>query len=125
MGFKDSPIYVTFKDARKALIRRIKLPRYLGDDYCCTVCGTSLKAFKPIWKSYIRKINESNYVYPLSAIETFNKEAYSCPACDASDRERLYAIYFEEVLSAASRDQPLRMIEFAPSPALRRKLRVN
>jgi SAM-dependent methyltransferase len=123
MRFKDNAVYVTFKETRKALIRRIKLPKYRGDAYCCPVCGTSLKAFKPIWKSYIRKITENNYVYPLSAVETFNAESYSCPACDASDRERLYALYFEEVLGAVHRHQPLRMVEFAPSPALARKLR--
>lgn len=119
---KRNSAYVALKEARKALIRRLRLPRYRGEAYRCPVCGTGLSAFKPLWKSYRRHTEEAGYVYPLSAVETFNVEAYSCPACDASDRERLYALYLDE----AFRDPPprrLRMVEFAPSPALQRKLR--
>jgi SAM-dependent methyltransferase len=123
MRLKDNAVYVTFKEAKKAFIRRLKLPQYLGDEYCCPVCGTHVNAFKPIWKSFIRKVRETNYVYPLEAVETFNAQAYSCPACDASDRERLYALYFEELNSSLDQGRPLRLIEFAPSPALQRKLR--
>jgi SAM-dependent methyltransferase len=123
MRFKDNAVYVSFKEAKKALIRRIRLPQHLGDEHCCPVCGTHVKAFKPIWKSYIRKVNETNYVYPLSSVETFNAQAYSCPACDASDRERLYALYFDEVNAALDQSRPHRLVEFAPSPALRRRLR--
>jgi SAM-dependent methyltransferase len=120
---KRNVAYVALKEARKALIRRIKLPQYLGDRHECPVCGTGLAAFKPLWKSYRRHTAEAGYIYPLSQVETFNIDAYSCPACDASDRERLYALYIED---AFRRDPPrrgLRMVEFAPSPALQKKLR--
>lgn len=120
---KRNVAYVALKEARKALIRRIKLPQYLGDRYECPVCATHLAAFKPLWKSYRRHTEEAGYVYPLSQVETFNVDAYSCPACDASDRERLYALFVEDEFRRNPPRRGLRMVEFAPSPALQKKLR--
>jgi SAM-dependent methyltransferase len=121
-GLKHSVAYVAYKEQRKALLRWLKLPQYRGDAHCCPVCGTHLRAFKPIWKSFHRKIQEHEYIYPLSSIETFNISAYSCPACDASDRERLYALYLEGVFGSFDPKRRYRLIEFAPSQALRKKL---
>ena len=120
---KHSVVYVTLKEQRKALLRRLKLPQYLGDAVECPVCGTHLRQFKPIWKSYLRKTAETGYVYPLSALETFNYQAYSCPACDASDRERLYALYLDGVFRSLDHGRRHRMVEFAPSGALKKKLK--
>ncbi len=122
-GFKHSAFYVTLKEARKSLLRRIKLPRYLGSKFQCAVCDTRLNAFKPIWKSFRRKIEETGYVYPISSIETFNFDAYACPACDASDRERLYALYFDRMFHTLDRRRRYRLVEFAPSRALSRRLK--
>jgi SAM-dependent methyltransferase len=123
LRLKDTGAYVAMKDAKKALVRRIKLPQYLGTTFACTVCGTKLRAFKPIWKSYRRRAAEVGYIYPLSSIETFNSKAFSCPACDASDRERLYALYFDKLFGTFNRDRRYRFVEFAPSPALQKRLR--
>jgi predicted SAM-dependent methyltransferase len=126
LGFgpiKHSVIYVTFKELRKALLRKIALPKYLGDNHCCPVCGTRVKFFKPIWKSYKRLMSESSY--PFASLETFNWQAYSCPACDASDRERLYALYIDKVMGTLNPQRRYRLVEFAPSPALSRKLKRN
>jgi SAM-dependent methyltransferase len=120
---KHARWYDAFKQTRKAIKRRIALPRYLGDIYCCPVCNTRLAAFKPIWKSYHRMIAESGYIYPLTQVETFNFEAYSCPACDASDRERLYALYLKPAIAAQPSGRRLRFVEFAPAPSLERMLR--
>lgn len=120
---KRNVAYVALKEARKALIRRLKLPQYLGDRHECPVCGIRLATFKPLWKSYRRHTEEAGYIYPLSAVETFNVDAYSCPACDASDRERLYALYVEDEFRRHPPRRGLRMVEFAPSPALQKKLR--
>ena len=123
LRLKDTAAYVAIKDAKKALVRRIKLPQYLGTTFACTVCGTKLRAFKPIWKSYRRRATEVGYIYPLSSIETFNYEAFSCPACDASDRERVYALYFDRLFGTFDRQRHYRFVEFAPSPALQKRLR--
>ena len=121
--FRDTTIYVTLKDAKKAFVRRIKLPRYLGDKYRCPLCETRLGAFKPIWKSYPRKLAEQDYIYQLSRIETFNHQAYSCPCCDCSDRERLYTLFFEREFERFDKSRRYRLVEFAPSIQLQKKLR--
>jgi SAM-dependent methyltransferase len=122
-NLKHSALYVAFKERRKAFQRRMRLPQYLGDDFCCPICATKLRAFKPIWKSFHRKMQEHGYVHPLSTVETFNFSAYSCPACDASDRERLYALYFDREFRTLDKSRRYRLVEFAPSIALQRKLR--
>ena len=121
---KRSVAYVTIKEWKKAAARKVALPRYLGSELCCPVCGVHLRAFKPIWKSYLRSMQEYGYVHSVSDIETLNLAAYSCPACDAADRERLYALYFDRILPALDRTRRYRLIEFAPGPgrALQRKL---
>jgi SAM-dependent methyltransferase len=121
---KRSVVYVTIKEWKKAAARKVALPRYLGNELCCPVCGTHLRAFKPMWKSYRRNMEEFGYIYPLSSIETLNLDALSCPACDAADRERLYALYFDRVVPTLDRTRRYRLVEFAPGPgrALQRKL---
>lgn len=121
--YKHSLAYVTLKEWQKDLRRKFELSKYRGNAFCCPVCGVELAAFKPGAKSYVRMVREYAYVYPLSAIETFNIDAYSCPRCDASDRERLYALYLDRMFSARAPGRRYRLLEFAPSPGLSRKLK--
>lgn len=119
---KSSAPYVAFRQFTKAVRRRAKLHRYLGTDYRCPICNVHLRAFKPIWKSYRRAVVQYGWVHPMSAMETFNAEAYSCPRCDASDRERLMALYIDEVFGARSGPRRYRMVEFAPAYALHKAI---
>jgi SAM-dependent methyltransferase len=120
--YKHSLPYVTLREWDKALQRRWQLGKYRGTEFRCPVCGVGLRAFKPGAASYERMLREHGYVYPLGAIETFNVAAYSCPSCDASDRERLYALYLDRVLAASDPARRYRLLEFAPSYGLSRKL---
>jgi len=113
---KRSVAYVTLKEWKKAALRKAALPRYLGTTHECSVCGAHLRAFKPVWKSYLRNMREHGYIYPVSSIETLNLAAYTCPACDASDRERLYALHFDRVLPTLDNNRRYRLVEFAPAP---------
>lgn len=121
---KRSVAYVTLKEWKKAAQRKAALSHYLGAELTCPVCGVGLRAFKPVWKSYLRNMKQFGYIYPLSSIETLNLEAYSCPACDASDRERLYALYFDGIMPSLDPARRYRLLEFAPSPGrgLQKKL---
>jgi SAM-dependent methyltransferase len=120
--YKNSLLYVTLRQWDKALRRKIQLGKYRGTEFRCPVCGVALSAFKPGAVSYERMLRERGYIYPLDAIETFNAAAYSCPSCDASDRERLYALYLDRVLAGES-TRHFRLLEFAPSLGLSRKLK--
>ncbi len=121
--YKHSLVYVTLREWDKALQRKFQLGKYRGTEFRCPVCGVELRAFKPGAASYARMLREHGYIYPLGAIETFNVAAYSCPSCDASDRERLYALYLDRVLAAGNPARRYRLLEFAPSFGLSRKLR--
>jgi SAM-dependent methyltransferase len=115
--------YVTLKEWQKDLRRKFHLAKYRGTDYRCPVCGVELAAFKPGASSYVKMVRAFDYVYPLDAIETFNVAAYACPSCDASDRERLYALYLDGVLRSSGGQRRCRVVEFAPSFGLPRKLK--
>src|SRR5215470_5365116 len=121
--YKNSLVYVTLRQWDKALRRKIQLGKYRGTEFRCPVCGVALSAFKPGAVSYERMLREHGYIYPLDAIETFNVAAYSCPSCDASDRERLYALYLDRALAAGNPARSYKLLEFAPSLGLSRKLK--
>jgi SAM-dependent methyltransferase len=120
--YKHSLVYVTLREWDKALQRRFHLRKYRGSAFCCPVCGVGLAGFVGAG-SYPRMVQAHGYVYPLDAIETFNVAAYSCPSCDASDRERLYALYLDRVFAAREPARRVRLLEFAPSYGLSRKLK--
>ena len=50
-----------------------------------------------MWKSYGRDVERFGYVHRHAEMETFNLEAFTCPKCDATDRERLMAIYLDGI----------------------------
>jgi SAM-dependent methyltransferase len=119
---KRSLPYVRFREWNKSLRRRAKLPSYRGTAHRCPICETRLRAFKPVWKSYWRDAEKFGWVHPISSMETFNVAAYSCPACDATDRERLIALYLDGVFATVDQKRFHRLIEFAPAHALHKKL---
>ncbi|HEV2957928.1 MAG TPA: class I SAM-dependent methyltransferase [Xanthobacteraceae bacterium] len=123
--YKHSLPYVTLREWDKALRRQFHLSKYHGTEFRCPVCGAELANFKSGAASYERMAREHGYIYPLSAIETFNVAAYFCPSCDTSDRERLYALYLDRVFATRDPARRHRLLEFAPSFGLTRKLKRN
>jgi SAM-dependent methyltransferase len=111
------------KDLLKLVERKLKMPLYWGSAYECPACGAHLKRFKPIWKSFPRKLREAGFAYPLEAFETFNFNAFLCPSCNCSDRERLYALYLHEWIAAHEPHSRHVLVDFAPSHALSKWLR--
>lgn len=120
---KRSVPYVAFREWTKALKRRAKLSAFRGSAYQCPICEITLSAFKPLWRSYRRDYDRYGHIHPVAAMETFNVEAYSCPNCDAYDRERLTALYLDRAFQALDRNGRYRLIEFAPAHALHRRIK--
>ena len=120
---KHSVPYIAFREWNKHLRRQLKLPYYRGTAFRCPVCEVRLRAFKPMWKSYWKGVEQYAPIHPVSAMETFNVAAFRCPSCDAFDRERLTAIYLDEVFGSLDRSRKYRLIEFAPAHALLKKLK--
>ena len=121
--YRQSLIYDTVRKRGKVLKRAIKLPRYLGTKYQCPVCGVGLRAFRPMWKSYRRDVKIYQPIHSAESMETLNLEAFTCPRCDAFDRDRLTAIYLEDTFRNFDRSRTYRLLEFAPGDALHEKLK--
>lgn len=121
--YRQSMIYDTVRKHGKVLKRAIKLPRYLGTQYQCPVCGVGLRAFRPMWNSYWRAVENCPPVHPPESMETLNLDAFTCPRCDAFDRDRLTAIYLEDAFRSFDRNRTYRLLEFAPGDALHKKLK--
>ena len=60
-------------------------------------------------------------------LETFNPLAQSCPFCGATDRDRLYALYLDQLLKKDFGKEGIRIVDFAPirclSTCIRKKLK--
>ncbi|MBX9842088.1 MAG: class I SAM-dependent methyltransferase [Xanthobacteraceae bacterium] len=121
-NIKSTVPYITFRRYNKALRRLIKLPGYLGTSHVCPICGVGLRAFKPMWKSYGRNIERFGYVHRHREMETFNLAAMTCPKCDATDRERLMAVYLDEAWPSFPPGKAVRLFDFAPAYPLSQKL---
>jgi SAM-dependent methyltransferase len=121
-SIKHSAAYIAFREWNKALRRRVKLPAWRGTEFQCPICGTGLRAFKPIWKSFGRAIEQYKPIHSPRDFETFNIDQFSCPKCDATDRERLTALYIERVFAGCGPGRRYKVIEFGPAHALRHTL---
>jgi predicted SAM-dependent methyltransferase/rubredoxin len=88
---------------------------FIGDRYRCPVCDVGLRYYDPVDKNYLAKINDEEYNWPITQLETFNIANYYCPNCGANDRERLYAVYFEKRMADTDKSRKYRMVDFAPS----------
>jgi SAM-dependent methyltransferase len=121
--YRNSLVYDTIRRHGKVIKRAIKLPRYLGTKHQCPVCGVALRAFRPMWKSYWRCVEKFAPIHPAAAFETLNLAAFTCPRCDAYDRDRLTTLYLEQVFRTFDPGRSYRLVEFAPGDALRKKLK--
>lgn len=123
-NFKRTALYSDIKEANKALKRRLALHKFRGTEHQCPVCGTQLRAFKPLFRRFLAAI-EAGHPFPFKQLQTFNWRGYSCPSCDASDRERLYVLYLDRIAPSLDPQRRYRLVEFAPSRILRKKLSRN
>jgi len=88
----------------------------------CPVCSTSFPNFLPLPTHYFEVANQLGARYSLDDYETLNIGQYSCPACGASDRDRLYALYIKYFLIKSTTGQ-LKVLEIAPAQGLSKFIR--
>jgi SAM-dependent methyltransferase len=90
----------------------IGIPLPKETELYCPVCGSN-EGFDPIPISYLVQFQQYEFVHNLFDIETLNMANYTCRQCGCTDRERLYALFFEtETIAAATR-----VLDFAPGAA--------
>ena len=86
--------------------------------YRCPVCNSRVEAFQPLSEYYAENAKRYGYPFKVEEAETCNDLGYSCPSCQASDRDRLYALYLGDYLRNLKSDTVARIVDFAPSPPL-------
>lgn len=87
----------------------------------CSVCFSNFPNFLPLPLQYFEHFHRLQVPYSLEDFETLNVGQYSCPVCQASDRDRLYALFLR--LRYSGNAKPIRILDIAPAPALSRLLK--
>lgn len=107
----------------KALRRRaVKWLPWLAR-FRCPVCNGHVDEFYSLDPSYAESMRVHGFAYGLADAETLNSEAYSCPSCGASDRNRLYALFLETRLHELFSEPPVRVVDIAPDFRLAERFR--
>jgi SAM-dependent methyltransferase len=86
----------------------------------CPVCGTAIKRFEPLHPALVEPLEEHGWPFLFSDAETINPDGYSCPHCETSDRERMYALWIRR--NATDRGD---LLHVGPSVAFDRFLRTR
>lgn len=90
----------------------------LGRKYCLT-CKARVTNFNPLPELYRDTQKKYSYKYIDEPSETLNEEQYTCPLCNASDRDRLISLYLKEVVD---KQDSLEVLQFAPSGPLKKNI---
>lgn len=101
---------------RKTVLHYIDLEA--PKNHACPVCGSKVADFKLLYDGHLNGYAKYGYIYPLYFWETFNYLKYRCPVCDASDRDRLYALYIKQRFDQLDKSRKYTFIDFAPAPGL-------
>lgn len=86
----------------------------------CPVCESRVNAFQRLPVHFTENLEKFAWPHKSADSETCNLHAYSCPSCEASDRDRLYALYLRDYLTSLRAEDPIKILDFAPSPPLSR-----
>ncbi|HEX5755159.1 MAG TPA: methyltransferase domain-containing protein [Arenimonas sp.] len=87
----------------------------------CPVCGRRDAGFRPLPAANRAAAERHGYAH-FGKGEMTAHETYTCAACGASDRERLYAYWLRQRLESGRIVPGSRILHFAPEPALSRQL---
>jgi SAM-dependent methyltransferase len=80
--------------------------------------------FSPLPEFYYSELLAHGSDLRIKDFETCNFEAYQCPHCGATDRDRLYALYLAERLPASTESpNDFSLLEIAPGSPLSRHIK--
>ena len=88
-------------------------------DYSCSVCGGRNIGMEPLPAYYFEQFQKYGHIHNIFFTETINLAQYSCRRCGASDRERLYALYFK---NSWINNELVSLLDIAPANPLARLL---
>src|SRR6266516_2468101 len=123
------PLITTLRDFRNSLTAgglkyalKLRAGAFLGH-YRCSVCARPVGFFLPLDSGCLNNLRQHGWKYQANEAETCNPDSYSCPHCGAADRDRLYAFYLSNYFRATIPSNTVKIVDFAPSPALSRFIR--
>ncbi len=93
--------------------------------YECSVCGSGLAQFNRIDDWLIEGLDKHEYIHSIFCCETLNMLKYKCPACGASDRSRLCAVYLTEKLGRMDESAKCKLLDISPTPSLATFIKKN
>jgi SAM-dependent methyltransferase len=105
-------------------LRTAIIARFGGDwQFRCPVCENPVHTFSPLPDLYTRELEVHGSDLRMTDFETCNVDAYQCPYCGASDRDRLYALYIGDRWSAVPPAAGFALLDIAPAAALSAHIR--
>jgi predicted SAM-dependent methyltransferase len=116
---------VAFKRWMKAAIFNIKNKTPSESYVNCPICESNLKTFINLGdicnKKFISDLYVGSIKYSASQYETLNIDKFLCPVCGATDKARLYALYFKkryQLFHHLSSSSIINLVHFAPEGGL-------
>jgi SAM-dependent methyltransferase len=106
---------VILKNRMRAFTARLKT---IGGRHHCPVCRSRVRAFQPLPEFYRDNLRKHGWPFADEEAETCNQANYLCPSCQATDRDRLYALYLQHYLKGLPVSSAIKMVDFAPSAPL-------
>ncbi len=108
-------IPLALKERARALQHQVQL---INARHYCPVCESRVVSFLPL-PEFFRE-NQQKYGFPFASDdgETCNEAAYLCPSCQATDRDRLYALFLNGYVTELESAEPVQIVEFGPSAPL-------
>jgi predicted SAM-dependent methyltransferase len=104
------------RKASKSLFSAVKENLKPPTGLHCPVCGTGNVTFLPLPSYYNEMRERYGSIHSDGLSETMNRRQYSCSKCHASDRDRLYALYFRQFVRDGG--SLTNILDIAPQPAL-------
>jgi len=102
--------------------KAIPLERNKRTNWRCPVCQQSNVTFNRLPSYFFKQWNNNQYIHSIFRTETFNIENYLCSHCSCSDRERLYALYFDKCVSKND-EKKYKVLDIAPDRSLSQYLK--
>lgn len=91
-----------------------RLP-HMGDKHYCPLCRHNIAYFNHIPFELLEMADKYQSPYPMFSFETINIFKYTCPACGANDRDRLFVMYIEKRLKDTPAGKKYNLLDIAPS----------
>lgn len=116
-----------FRDSVNALLGKVKhIP--VNDSckelsYFCPACSSTVSEFHRLSDFYYENLDKHGHIFSIFQVETLNYLNYLCPICSASDRDRLYALYFQKEVSQVKDE--FRLLDIAPSESLQKFIKAK